>query len=143
MFNELYKKSMDDIKPDELLVQRTKNLMHKELKKKPKKIYKYVTAAACLIITLSLFRVTFNSTDKVTSTQDAFIGDVGELSGGVSFDSANSIPNPNAFITSGNSTGVKGYFSSNSVDESVSSNENVFIRIIKSVVKWFKDLLQF
>jgi len=140
MFNELYKKSMDDIKPDELLVQRTKNLMHKELKKKPKKIYKYVTVAACLIITFSLFRVTFNSTDKVTGTQDTFVGDVGEFSGGAPISNSSPIPNAGVFIEAGNSSEVKGYFSANEADGAVYSNENVFVKIIKSVVKWFKDL---
>lgn len=143
MFNELYKKSMEDVTPDELLVQKTKNLMHKELKKKPKKIYKYATAAACLIITFSLFRVTFNSLDNVTSTQDASIGDVGELSGGAPLSNSSPIPNSGVFIEAGNSSGVKGYFSANEVDGAVYSNENVFVRIIKSVVNWFKDLLQF
>jgi len=41
MFSKLYKKSMDSIKPDELLIQKTKDAMHKELKKKPKAFYKY------------------------------------------------------------------------------------------------------
>lgn len=140
MFNELYKKSMDDIKPDELLLQRTKNLMHKELKKKPKKIYRYTTVAACLIITFSLFRVTFYSTDNVTSTQDASIGDVGELSGGAPLSNSSPIPNAGVFIEAGNSTEVKGYFSANETDGAVYSNDNVFIRIIKSIVKWFKEL---
>ena len=82
MFNELYKKSMDDVKPDELLVQKTKNLMHKELKKKPKKFYKYATIAACLLITFSLFKVSFQSANNSISIEDAHIVNVSNLNGG-------------------------------------------------------------
>ena len=65
MLDELYKKSMEDVEPDELLVQRTKNLMKAELKKKPKNFYKYASIAACLIITFSLFRIAYDSSNDV------------------------------------------------------------------------------
>ena len=65
MLNELYKKSMEEVEPDELLIQRTKNLMKKELKKKPKSFYKYASIAACLIITFSLFRIVYDSSNDV------------------------------------------------------------------------------
>jgi len=137
MFDELYKKSMDDVKPDDLLIQKTKNLMHKELKKKPKTFYKYVAAVACFIITFSLFRISFDTASNV-NIQDTSIGDVGNLDKDVTFDAAapDTFPNSNNFISAGSSEEVKGYFS----NTSYSSNDNVFIRIIKTIVAWFQDL---
>ena len=159
MFDELYKKSMDDIKPDELLVQKTKNAMHKELKKKPKNFYKYATAAACLIITFSLFRVTFNSSNNLVNSEVS-IGNIEGLNGGAppnTFSpsdnsikgqidmspSTNGLPSTGNFITAGESSSgnrVNGYFSVQSDQSISSSNDNIFVRIIKEIINWFKNL---
>lgn len=138
MFNELYKKSMDDVKPDEVLVQRTKNLMHKELKKKPKRFYKYATIAACLLITFSLFRVTFQSANNSITIEDAHMGNVSELNGGAIKGYStinNSTDSLNGSIPFGSS-----HFEASASSSSTQNEGNIFIRIIKSIVVWFKNI---
>ena len=143
MFNELYKRSMDEVKPDEILVQRTKKLMHKEIKNKHKKLYKYVTAAACLIITFSLFRVTFNSSKNISNTQDALIGEIGELNGGVPISNTSPIPNQGDFTGAGSYNEIKGFFSADvKAPEGLhsQSSDNLLVRIIKGIFSWFRNL---
>ena len=123
MFKELYKKKMDDVKPDELLVQKTKTAMHKEINNKHKSYYKYITAAACLIITFSFFRFTFNTSMNNAYEADTVMDSLNSQKGDVPINSYFSV-------------------SSCSSDSSLLSigESNIFIRFIKSIIEWFKNL---
>ena len=143
MFDESYKKSMDNVKPDELLIKKTKNAMHKEIKKKPTSFYKYAAAAACLIITFSLFRITFDSLDNSVSTTDTMIGNISDKNSENPPNSFSApgivLPNSGNFTQAGSSQNINEYFADAQVD-SLSSQDNIFVRTIKSVINWFKNL---
>lgn len=133
MFDELYKKAMDEVAPDELLIKKTKNAMHKEVNNKYKKFYKYGAVAACLIITFSLFRFTFNMsmTGGADFVNDAMIEDLNDST--------------KPILNEGNSAHgnipIDSYFSAGSSD--MMSSDSIIDKIfgwIGDIIDWFKKL---
>ena len=153
MFNELYKKSMDDIKPDELLVKKTKNAMNKELKNKPKTFYKYAATAACLIITFSLFRFSFNIKNNATmssinnDTNNSVSDSLDLPKPNNSISTPVTLPNANNFIQAGNKGTPFSADTSDNMSHSLSSAKKINIPIISNlldwiggIIEWFKEL---
>jgi len=137
MLDELYKKSMEDVKPDELLVQRTKKLMKAELKKKPRNFYKYASIAACLIVTFSLFRIAYDSANDVNYVSESLEnkGNISTLDknfGGTTNTGGVPISRPNVNL---------------SASPDMSSMESVkggflgsIFEFFESIIEWFKNL---
>lgn len=134
MFDELYKKAMDEVRPDELLIRKTKNAMNKELNNKYKKFYKYGAVAACLIITFSLFRVSF---DSMNSTSDS-----ADFTKGVVMEELNSGARP--VLNEGNSThGIPIDINFSAESSDMASTDSIMDKLfgwIGDIIDWFKNL---
>lgn len=133
MLDELYKKSMEDVEPDELLVQRTKKLMKAELKKKPKNFYKYASIAACLIITFSLFRIAYDSSNDVYYASESI---------GIN-DSISTLDKNMGGTTNTGGVPISNFASSTDMSsvESVSGGflGSIF-KFFESIIKWIRNL---
>jgi len=137
MLDELYKKSMEDVEPDELLVRRTKNLMKAELKKKPKNFYKYASIAACLIITFSLFRIAYDSSNDVYYASESIgindsVSTLDKNIGGT--------PNTSGVPISKPSVNFSASYDMSSMESVKGGFLDSICEFFESIIDWFKNL---
>ena len=138
MLDELYKKSMEDVEPDELLVRRTKNLMKAELKKKPRNFYKYASIVACLIVTFSLFRIVYDSANDMDFASESVgikdsISTLDKNMGGV--------PNTGGVPISRPSLDSSFSADMNSMESVSGGFLGSIFEFFESIIDWFKNLV--
>ena len=145
MFNKMYVDSISKVKPDKELINRTKEIMNKEIieKKQIKDInfYKYATVAACLVVVLSAFAFFPKNIMKEAETNNSFVSDSSfEVKDNISSDYS-SVDNVGVSSTVSFSSNLFAPAAQGSIEVESVKKSNNFFDWIKEIIQWFYELL--
>lgn len=148
MFDKMYLDSISKVKPDDKLIERTKELMNNE--KKNRKIvkninfYKYATFAACAIVFIFVFALYPKNLTNNLKSDNASVSDnhfATEENIKNYFDTTDSFSKPSYSNDNFNYfEGLNGDIGG-MTDVNFAQESNSFLDWIKAVIQWFYELL--